>query len=108
MLAACGLLAINDMTVRLGEDHRNAKALAAALADIPGIRVDQGSVHINMVFFEVTKPGFDHQGFVGFLMGRGVLVNGQSGGQYRFVTHHDVSRAQVITAAELVRDFLAG
>jgi len=108
VLAACGLLAINDMTARLREDHRNAKALAAALADIPGIRVDQDSVHINMVFFEVTKPGFDHQGFVGFLMGRGALVNGQSGGQYRFVTHHDVSRAQVTSAAELVREFLAG
>jgi threonine aldolase len=106
VLAACGLLAINDMTTRLEEDHRNAKMLAALLADIQGIKVELDSVHINMVFFEVVKPDFNHQGFVEYLRKKDVLINGLSEGQYRFVTHHDVSQDQLITAAGLVREFL--
>lgn len=106
VLAACGLLAINDMTIRLDEDHRNAKTLAAMLADIPGIKVNLDSIQINMVFFEIEKPNFNHKGFVEYLHNNGVLINGLAGGQYRFVTHNDVSREQVITAAGLVREYL--
>jgi threonine aldolase len=37
VLAACGLIALNDMTERLDEDHQNAKALAVGLTKIPGL-----------------------------------------------------------------------
>lgn len=107
VLAACGLIAIRDMSRRLHEDHANAKALAGMLKGIPGLAVDEAGVQINMVFFGVEKPGFEDAAFVAFMKAGGVLVNGASAGKYRLVTHHDVSVHDLKKTAALIRDYLA-
>ncbi len=38
-LAAAGLIAMNQMSLRLGEDHANAKTLAAMLEELDGVAV---------------------------------------------------------------------
>ena len=49
VLAAAGLVALETMTGRLAEDHRNARLLAESLARIPGIAIDMASVQTNIV-----------------------------------------------------------
>lgn len=107
VLAACGLIAIEEMTKRLPEDHENARWLAHELAQIPGVLVDADSVHINMVFFDVSKEGFENEAFVAYMKENGVLINGDKNRHYRFVTHHDVNREGLQKAAELVKGYLS-
>jgi len=47
------LIALREMTSRLGEDHANARTLAEGLAQIPCIQIDLSRVQTNMVFFDL-------------------------------------------------------
>lgn len=94
-LAAAGLLALEKMTLRLGEDHDNALYLAKELSMIPGIKINPADVHINMVFFEIVNPGLDMKKFVADMRKKGIIFNSGDGGVMRFVTHYWISREDV-------------
>jgi len=87
VLAAAGLLALGPMRERLAEDHRNAAALAASLAGLPGIRILGSGVRINMVFLEIRGLSYP-EAFSAALKARGILVNPPEGGALRLVTHY--------------------
>ena len=106
VLAAAGLIALNDMTKRLHIDHENAQYLGRELAKIPNISIDQSRIHINLVFFAVDTPGFDHDGFVADMLARGIKINGIEAGLYRFVPHNDVSREDLDYALTVVKELL--
>ena len=59
ILAAAGIVALDQMTERLREDHTRAKAIAQALSKIPGLVLDPGTPATNMIFLglgeEVTQ-----------------------------------------------------
>lgn len=107
VLAAAGLLALDEMTKRLGEDHENARRLAGLLAELPGVELDPASVQINMVFFKACfkGEGTAYAGRVVAAMKRqGVLVNppdivSPGKAEFRFVTHYWIDRARVEAAA---------
>jgi len=54
ILAAAGIIALNEMVERLSDDHDHARLLAEGLARIPGIVVDVPMVRTNMVFFDLA------------------------------------------------------
>lgn len=54
ILAAAGIVALNEMVERLSLDHDHARRLAEGLARIPGIVVDVPMVRTNMVFFDLA------------------------------------------------------
>jgi len=107
IMAAAGLIALKEMRLRLSEDHENAQALAAQLAAIPGVIIDQSSVQINMVYFgHERNASIDSEAFVDYMKGKGILVNpADEGRRYRFVTHYWITRAHVTQIAQAVRDF---
>ena len=107
VLAAAGLPALEEMTKRLHIDHENARYLGQELAKIPAISIDQSRIHINLVFFTVDTPGFDHDGFVADMLARGVKINWPDGGLYRFVPHNDVTREDLDYALTVVKELLA-
>jgi threonine aldolase len=51
ILAACGIISLEKMSKRLGEDHENARILAKGLSEIPGLTIDEKQRDINLVFF---------------------------------------------------------
>jgi threonine aldolase len=106
ILAAAGIIAIEKMTKRLLEDHENARYLGSRLAGIPGIRVDQDTIDINMVFWQVSLPGFDPGNFITFLAKNRIRVSGPSGGRYRMVTHNDISRQDLDRVIEAVKSYM--
>ncbi|MCL2397178.1 MAG: low-specificity L-threonine aldolase [Defluviitaleaceae bacterium] len=107
VLAAAGLIALEKMTQRLHIDHENAQYLGQQLSKIPGISIDLEKIHISLVFFNITKPGLDHNGFAAALLDKGVKINGvESDGQYRFVTHNDISRDDIDNAVQIIKEFL--
>ncbi len=92
VLAAAGLIALEEMPARLGEDHANARFLADQLARIPGIRVPH-RVETNVVIFDVGETGTEGPEFSRKLKERGVLINPIDERLMRLLTHHDASRA---------------
>jgi threonine aldolase len=106
VLAAAGLIALEVMPQRLGEDHANARLMAGQLAAIPGVRIDPASVQTNIVIFDVSVTGLKAAEVSVRLKQRGVLMNGISETQVRAVTHCDVSAQDCADAVLAVREAL--
>lgn len=92
VLAAAGLIALEEMPARLKEDHANARWLASELEQIPGIRVTH-EVQTNIVIFDVAGTGLTSAEFSRRLRERGVLINGIGTTRMRLVTHYDAPRS---------------
>lgn len=107
ILAAAGLWALDHNVDRLAEDHESARALAAALQALPGVRVPH-PVETNMVF--ASFEGREATALVARFRAAGVLANpeGSRPDVVRFVTHLDVSRADVAEAARRIAAALDG
>ncbi len=90
ILAAAGLIALDEGPERLHEDHANARALAEGLADIPDIAIDVEKVATNIVIFDISGTGKTSAKIVEELKDRGILAIG-FGNLMRMVTHLDVS-----------------
>ncbi len=103
VLAAAGLVALEDGPKRLQEDHANARLLAEALAYTPGVSLDLDRVETNIVIFRLTA-GFGAPELASRLKARGVLVSAFGPDAIRIVTHRDVSRAECIDAAEALTE----
>ena len=91
ILAAAGLIALDQMTGRLQEDHDNAKLLATALRGLPNIAFDPAFVQTNIVLFSLPQEG-KAKALTAALRRRGVLVSTVGTHAVRLVTHHDVDR----------------
>jgi threonine aldolase len=107
VLAAAGLIALEEMPARLGQDHENAKLLADALARMPGIQVPH-RVQTNIVVFDIAGTGLATAEFSARLKSRGVLINGIGGTRMRLVTHPDVSREDCERALTVLAEVAAG
>ena len=101
VIAAAGIVALDEMVDRLAEDHANARALAEGLATITGIVIDPSTVETNIVIFGVE--GFEAARLSSRLRESGVLSSG-FGGRIRMVTHHGFERSHVDEALERVRE----
>ncbi len=103
ILAAAGIIALENMVERLQEDHRHARALAQGLADIPGIVIDLDTQHTNMVYFSLEADApFTLGEFREKLQGAGLQVGGGSD-RIRMVTHAWVDEAEVQQAIKIIR-----
>ena len=100
LLAAAGILALTEMSKRLGEDHDNAKYMARKLNELKGVEVDLDSVQINMVFFKVDRPADLIDSLPEKMFEKGIKINGEELGEFRFVTSNDVSREDIDYAIE--------
>jgi len=107
ILAAAGIYALDHHVERLAEDHDNARAFAARIADIPGVRLDPAEVETNLVFFDVEGTGRTGSDIAALLRARGVRIGVEDRYRMRAVTHLDVDRAGVEEAAETLRLVLA-
>lgn len=104
ILAAGALHALRHHRQRLTEDHDNARALAAALAQIPGVILEGGPVETNIVRFCV--PGDDADRIARALNGRGVLVLPTGPESFRAVTHLMISRQDIDAALDIFREVM--
>jgi threonine aldolase len=107
VLAAAGLIALEEMPARLGEDHANARLLAEAVAAHESAEIDMRTVQTNIVIFKLCGGG-DAAAFCAALKEKGVLASGIGPRTVRFVTHFDVGPEACEQAAEVVGEVLAG
>jgi len=111
ILAAAGLIALTEHLSLLAEDHKRARDLENALAEIKGINVDKGN--INMVFFRIKTKNTDAESFVNTFHNKGILINapekiiplhnsepGETELLFRFVTHYWIGDTELKTIVE--------
>jgi threonine aldolase len=115
VLAAAGLVALEQGPARLADDHANAALLAARLAEVPGLEIDPATVETNILMVRLA-PALGADLLAGGAAGgstpalvllarlreAGVLAGAMGAEVVRFVTHRDVDRAAVARAAEVV------
>ena len=107
ILAAAGLIALEEMPARLHEDHANARLLAEAVASLPAVEIDLDAVQSNIVIFSLLDGG-DAPAAVAALRAHDVLASAIGPHAIRFVTHFDVSREQCHRAIKVTKTVLAG
>lgn len=102
VLAAAGLVALEEGPKRLQEDHDNAQTLARGLARSSSVSIDPSTIQTNIVIFSVEPSGLTSAQFLSKLAAAGVLAVPVDAHRIRMVTHLDVTRADVEKAAEIV------
>ncbi len=107
VLAAAGLVALDEMLPRLDEDHLTARRLAERIAEAPGVDLDPAMVETNIVYFSVTsEAALDAATLVERLRQRGVLAHALGASRVRMVTHYEISMDDVERAGAAVRELL--
>lgn len=106
LLAAAALYALDHHVERLAEDHDKARRLAEALANIPGVGIEPGSVETNIVYFDVPPSAGTAQQICERLGEAGVLMLAESRNRIRAVTHLDVSMEQIEQAIPIIARIL--
>jgi threonine aldolase len=108
VLAAAGIVALEQMIDRLQEDHDNARILVKGIAEIPGLSPDPQPVQTNIVFFDYREQGMTAEQFVQALEEAGVRMLALGPGRLRAVTHYGIARSDVEEALRTMRRVAAG
>lgn len=101
VLAAAGLVALEESPPKLHIDHENARALAEGAANINGISIDAERVQTNIVIFDVSRTGKTSAEICDGLKADGILAI-PFGKAIRMVTHYDVSREDIKKTLEIL------
>jgi threonine aldolase len=104
VLAAAALYALDHHVERLGEDHANARRLAAAIRGIAGLELVGASVDTNIVIFHVDTSLGTAAEFCVRLKEHGLLMLAIGPQQVRAVTHLDVNAADADDAGEILAE----
>lgn len=104
VLAAAGLIALEESPARLSEDHENARYLANRIAEIPGLQIHPSRVETNILVFDISRLELSTAQFSAALKSRGVLANGISPTHMRMLTHVDVTRRDCERAADILAE----
>ncbi len=107
ILAAAAIYALDHNVERLADDHRNAKRLAQALNDAPGLTVDVDAVETNIIYIDVDPALGTAADFTKRLEQAGVRTLPTAPQRFRAVTHLDVSTNNIEWAIEVIRQMLS-
>jgi threonine aldolase len=106
LVASAAIYALDHHVSRLAEDHRNARVIAQAIAETPGLRLDPPEVDTNLIWFEIDPEFMTARELVARLQQRGILLFFAGPQTVRACTHLDVSKAQAERVAETIRQTL--
>ena len=107
ILAAAGLIALEEMPKRLHIDHENARWIAERMAKLPGIEVHPEKVVTNIVVFDFAGTGLAFPELRDMLRAKGVLISTAGGTRARAVTNLNVSRKDCENALQTMEEVLA-
>lgn len=98
IIAAAGMVALEEMVARLKEDHANARSLAEGIAQIPGLSTDTEGVKTNIIYFELVSQRLTADEFItrAGLKGLKFLPTGPS--RFRMVTHYGIEPEDIAEA----------
>jgi threonine aldolase len=107
VLAAAGLIALEESPKRLHIDHENARRLADVIATIPGLEIDAQQVRTNILIFDCKQTGRTAVELCDALHAHNIWALDVAPYSVRFVTHCDVDREGIEKALVVLRDVVA-
>ncbi|MCF7972443.1 MAG: low-specificity L-threonine aldolase [Phycisphaerae bacterium] len=107
IIAACGMVALNEMIERLAQDHALAQALAKGMAGIPGLSIEPDHVETNIVFFEVTHESISASQIADELRRQGIQILALGPRRLRAVTHLGIEIQDITVTLDALRKIMA-
>jgi len=104
IIAAAGLLALDQMVDRIREDHDNAACLAQGISRTKGLSIDLSRVHTNIVYFDVCGDGRTAETLVKRLGQTGVRMLAVGSKRIRAVTHYGITSADIDRALGILTE----
>ena len=95
VLAAAGLIALDEMIPQIKNDHANAKLLADGLAKIPAFNIDPMKIKTNIVYFELRDTSLTAEAVVARAEEKGIRFLATGARQFRMVTHYGIEEADI-------------
>jgi threonine aldolase len=95
VLAAAGIVALNEMVDRLADDHANARKLAEGLANMEGVDIDPNGIKTNIVYFEITRENLTAFELESRLNEKGIKILAFGPRRLRAVTHYHISSEDI-------------
>lgn len=108
IVAAAGIYALDHNIGRLGEDHANARLIAEAICDAPGVRLDLKTVQSNIIIVNLAESAPNADEIAMRARKSGVLLSVFGPKKLRAVTHLNVSRNDCSRAAEILVQVFRG
>jgi threonine aldolase len=107
IIAAAGIVALEQMVERLKEDHANARRLAEGIAQIQGLSIDAAAVQTNILYFDLVSDRMDVDKFVTRLDKKGVrLLHTGGPRRCRIVTHYGIDAKDVDVTLAALREVI--
>jgi threonine aldolase len=108
IIAAAGVVALEQMIDRLVEDHVNARRLAEDLAEIAGLSVDLERVQTNIVYLDLLDGSLEPDQFLSRLREGGVKVQSTGPRRFRAVAHYGIEAEEIEKALMVVHQVMEG
>ena len=104
VLAAAGIVAIEQQRERLIEDHQNARLLAESIAQNRKIKINMQEVQTNIVRLDVSPMGHDAKTFQEALESRGLKAQAVSEKFIRMVTYGEIGKEDILQASQIINE----
>ena len=95
ILAAAGIVAIDNMSSKIIEDHRNAKALADGIAKIDGIIIETEKIKTNIIYFKLDHPKVNSELLLDIMNKKNIRFFELGPNWFRLVTHSGISKENI-------------
>ncbi len=107
IIAAAGIIALEQMVERLKEDHTNARCLADGIDQIEGLSIDLAAVQTNILYFDLVSDKVDVQTFLTRLGEKGVRLLHIGGPcRFRVVTHYGIEAEDIDVTLAAMREVI--
>lgn len=106
IIAAAGIVALEQMVERIEEDHKNAERLAVGIARIPGLQIDPAKAQTNIVYFQLKSDLLTPEALVTQLEQKGVKFMHMGQSRCRMVTHYGIDSNDIDTALEALAEVM--
>ena len=101
ILASAGIIALDEMVDRLGEDHVRARNLVKGLEKVSGLVLDEGTPHTNMIFMNLAEHiTYPAQKVAEDMKKQGIYIDAINERRFRLVTHYWIDDDGVERTAE--------
>ena len=108
IIAAAGIISLEQMVDRLSEDHINARNLAEGIAQIPGLSIDIETTKTNIIYFDITDEHLKADEFMKLCGRKGVMFLPTGPTQFRMVTHYGIEPEDIDAALIALRGVMEG
>lgn len=108
IIAAAGIVALEEMIERLQDDHVNARLLAEGIDRIKGLSIDVKNIRTNIVYFDFNHKGLSTEEFFNRLENRGVKFLRTGPSRFRMVTHYGITSEDINAVLKTLDDVMGG